>query len=151
MLIFVIILIVLLVLIIPLFCSVRVYFSFKHLEGENRTDLEVKYLFFNKALSVKKKEKTETKKSTVKPKKDIPENGIKYFLDLYKEIKEDVLGVLNYLTKRATVFENIKIKVDFGFSNTSNTGIMTGTLNGVLYNIMAYFHNNFTSNYHGTP
>lgn len=144
MLVFIIIFIVLLFLISFLFCSVRLYFSFSRSEGENSTEFIIKYLFINRTLAVEKKQKNEKEKNDKEDKRDLPENGIKYYLDLYKEIKDDIFGVLDYLTTKAAVFENIKIKVDFGFSNVANTGVMTGTLNGVLYSIMSYFHNKFT-------
>lgn len=138
---FIILCIVLLLLISVLFCSVKLYFSFTRYEGENATKIKVKYLLFNKAIPIEKQKKEQTEDKT----KDEPaKKGIKYYLDLYKDIKDDVFGILDYVTKKAGVFENINIKLNFGFSNPAHTGVMTGALNGVIYNIMAYFHNNFT-------
>lgn len=147
MLIYIIIFIALSALIFLLFSSVSFNFSFRRREGKNSTEFLIKYLFINKKIAVEKKDKTkktENKKTDKQGKNDLAENGIRYYLDLYKEIKDDVFGILNYITRKTGVFESIKIRVDFGFSDVSKTGIMTGTLNGILYNIMSYFHNNYT-------
>lgn len=127
-----------------LFNSVYVSVYYRRSEAENDTELIIKYLFFKKKIPIEKKEKSKQVKKPEEEKEDLPTRGLKFYYNLYKLLKDDVFDVLNYLMKKAVVFKEINIKTDFGCKDAASTGILTGTLNGVFYNIIAFFHNNFT-------
>lgn len=122
-------------LILLLNTSITAVFKVSLKEKEFATQLEITYLFIRKNLLVDKEKKTSKKESASKKESS--------YINLYKLIKDDVFKILRYLLKNGAVFEQIQLKTEFGFSDVSQTGIMTGTLNALFYNVMAYFHNNF--------
>ncbi len=135
-------LLILIVFAVFLFCNLTVSFSYSHFESENKTELVIKYLFIKKKIHTEKKEKAQNDKKDEK--NDLPSKSLKDYYNLYKLLKDDVFKLLDYLMKKAAVFKEINIKTDFGCKDAAITGILTGTLNGIFYNIIAFFHNNFT-------
>ena len=53
----------------------------------------------------------------------------------------DIFGFLKFLSRKAIIIKTMDLKIDFGYSDAAATGLMTGILNGSVYNILAVIFN----------
>lgn len=131
------------IIFIAILLNVPVYLT---IEGEKNREkagfgLEIRCLFFRikPKSSGKKKKKVKKKEPPKTPgEEDISflkklENGIKVF----KEIEDDVVELLQYISRRAVSVKDINFFMDFGFSDPMYTGIATGLINATVYNFLA--------------
>lgn len=120
-------------------------------EGESHSAvLRIKYLFFSiklipKDAPKKKKrnkkgkknpEKAGTEKKEDKPLKERIEHGI----EVYKKVEDDIAEIIMYAKRHAVTVGEISFLMNFGLSGAMETGIATGALYGVIYNIISLIH-----------
>ena len=60
---------------------------------------------------------------------------------IYKQVKGDVLKLLAYAGKHSVTFREIDTYIEFDFENPMHTGIATGIINGIVYNLLALTDN----------
>lgn len=93
----------------------------------------------------KKKEKKEKAEDTEK--EDFLEKfKIKFdnWLDAFNAVKWDIANILDYLAGKLVRVKDLYIGMIFGFDDAAANGIMTGVLNGVVYNILGFAHRHMT-------
>ena len=141
---FIIIAVILIFVSILLTAPSLVEFSFKWDENERKFSLKLKYLFFKKMLFPHSdKEKAKPKKEK-KQKKEIEKKKytlsdvrsyVKKLHHLYSEVKDDVIKLLKYAKTNAVTIKKLDTNIKFDTDNPMNTGILTGSSNGMIYNI----------------
>lgn len=140
----------LLLLLIPSYVDI----SFKMDEFEKKTAVTFRYLFIRLRLAPgkghkegkknRKKQKDvsagageKKKKFSAKDTWEKTKNGY----GLFKEVKSDVSGILLYAKKHLVKIDLIGLDIVFDRDDPMDTGIMTGALNGGIYNILALLDN----------
>ena len=110
--------------------------------GNVKNKLVFKYAFIKIVLSPKEKKKNKPSK---KEKKQFSfsqaKETFKYIKRVYSECKHDIALILKYAGKHAVKIRQLDVNVKFDFENPMNTGIATGTINGVVYNALALIDN----------
>lgn len=133
-------------ILVLLFVPVRIKVSYSYDEARGKTSAMLEYLWFKYNLfggkeKSKKEKKPKEKKEKEKFSFEKQKAKLEKYIGIFKSIKADLGKILDYLTKRATVFENISVEVEFGFENAMHTGIFTGLLNGFVYSVLGFIHN----------
>ena len=135
------IILVILIFAILLFVPFFIVVEFSKKDDKKSFDLKIKYLFF--CIKIKDK-KAEKRKKTIKEKEDSDlMKKIKKGIKVFKEIEDDVVDILYYASEKAIKIRKLTFFLDFGLSNPMNTGISTGAMYGVVYNILAMLNNFF--------
>lgn len=132
--------VIIMVLILLLFIPSELLCTFIWNEYERKTEIKFKYLFFKKVFfPIKSKKKSKENKYN-KKKYTFNDVKTKYFefKSYYKEIKDDVIGILNYARKHAVTIKETDVFVKFDCDDPMNTGINVGIINGVVYNILGF-------------
>ena len=141
--------VVLLIIASILFLPVYATVNYRY-EGERHSFIVairvLKITIFKKDLLAERKaqvKKTEKKKpqKTEKPEKK-KKKPLKERLKALISTKENIFKIFDAL-KRLLVFKKLFLTVKFGTSNAANTGMLTGALNIVVYNLFALIYNNF--------
>ena len=146
MAVFWIILSLLLLLTVLMFIPSLLSISFVWNENERKLKVEFKYLFFKIVLTPRKKKVKKTKEKT---------NDKKYTLDdvrkfyktskeIYSLIKEDVFKILEYAKDHAVKISRIDLDAQFDIEDSMKTGIVTGVINGTVYNAIGVLDNLFS-------
>jgi len=140
----IIIAVVLVVIAILLTAPSLLEFSFKWDENERKFSLKLRYLFFKKILFPSSKKKKTKPKKEKKQKKEIEKKKytlsdvksyVKKLRYLYSEIKDDIIKLLKYAKSHAVTIKKLETDIKFDTENPMNTGILTGSSNGMIYNI----------------
>ncbi len=132
------------VLLVPLTIEVE----YKKNVTENKVTAKVKYMGITIDLLKRQpnqkhkadKPQKEAKKLSFSEVKQAIEKGS----DIFSEIREDIVHILEYLSRRAVRVNLIKLHIVFGFDDAMYTGMMTGLLNGVAYNVLGLLHHHLT-------
>ncbi len=130
-----------------LFIPIRFEVDFKRDALQNKVTATLKYagLKFRLFDNTEKKDKPR-KKTEKKPKEKEPfsfereKKKIEKYLKVFESIEADIVKTLQYMARRAVVFDNIEVESEFGFSDAMHTGIFTGILNGFVYSILGVVH-----------
>lgn len=127
---------------------VPTYFRFEFIkDGKNKKfDVLVSYLFLKIKLNSPRKEKGKKNKKEKKPKKDTKqETSIIKKVDkgirIFKEIEDEVIEILFYASHHAVRVKDFKVHINFGLDDAMYTGIATGAIYGVVYNIISLLNN----------
>lgn len=128
-----------------LFVPLRIKVNYSRDEAGNQTTVVLEYLWFKLKLfgdkeKPKKKKKPKEKKEKEEFSFEKQKEKLEEYINIFESIKADLGKILEYLTKKAAVFENIKVDVEFGFENAMHTGIFTGLLNGFVYSVLGFIH-----------
>lgn len=126
-------------ILVLLFVPFKIKVSYSYDEAKGKTTAVLEYLWFKHSLLGDKK-KPKEKKEKEKFSFETQKTKLEEYIGIFKSIKADLGKILEYLTKRATVFENISVDVEFGFENAMHTGIFTGLLNGFVYSVLGFIH-----------
>lgn len=107
----------------------------------------VQYMFIKyKVLPKTIKEEAETlaeEEEGEKPKKKPDRDEVLTLVKAaYKDIKDGVFSLVGYVIKHAVTICELNISADYGFSDPMTTGIVTGLLNGAVYNIIGMLDRN---------
>ncbi len=142
-------LIIIAVVAVLLYVPSLLEFSFVWNETEKKVTLRFRYLFYKKNIipsnsdkkeKIKKKEKKKKKKYTFEEVK----TTAKRFIKIFDAIKSDIAKILYYAKKHAVKIDKLNTDIKFDNSDPMKTGIMTGTINGVIYNLIAFLDRNIT-------
>lgn len=106
--------------------------------NSDENEITIRYLFFKLKIlpaGEKKDKPKEDKEEEEKPKKD--SKGIVSSVWISRsEIKWGVSKLLYYVIHNAIIVKELNISARFGFDNPMNTGLASGALNAVVYNII---------------
>ena len=137
----IIIALILLIFAVLLFVPFFFVIEFSKKEDKKNFDVKVKYLFFNIKTKEKKNEKPD---ETVKEKDNTTlTEKVKNGIEIFKENEDDVVDILHYASEKAVKIRNLTFCMDFGLSDPMDTGISTGAINGIIYNVLALLNNFF--------
>jgi len=132
---------------ILLFVPFYLVIEFSKKENEKKINASIKYLFFKVRLKRKaeKKNKPEKKdKKEIAPKKEEKLiERVNRGIETYKSIEDDLVDILCYASKKAITIKKMEFCLDFGLENPMHTGITTGALYGVVYNVLSVLNNLF--------
>ncbi len=158
------VIIALIIFFIALLLFVPVYVVFEAWAHDKKNDftVKIKYLFLNIKMNPKKNpgksgKKPKTKKSIkdVKEKENTKEKGSKTTLEkiekgieVYKYIEDDVAEIIAYAADHAVTVKQLKLIMRFGLDDAMYTGIATGALYGVIYNVIALLDRHLTVHNH---
>lgn len=133
---------ILAVVIVLFSIHINVGLSFSYNEKGNSGEIEIKYLFFKikvfpKSKPEKEKEqaKTPEEKEEKKKKTDI----IKYFeifTEIFDDLKNGLFSILNYIIEHLITIKKLNISAIYGTGDAMYTGILTGMVNGFVYNVI---------------
>ncbi len=134
-------------LVVLMLIPIRLEVDFKRDAVTNKVTVTLKYARFKFRLfnSTEKKDKPH-KKTEKKPKEKQPfsfereKAKIEKYIKTFESIKADIVKTLQYMARRAVVFDNVEVESEFGFSDAMHTGIFTGILNGFVYGILGVVH-----------
>lgn len=105
--------------------------------NSDENEITIRYLFLKLKIlpAGEKKDKPKPKEDEEKPKKD--NKGIVSTVWVSRsEIKWGVSKLLYYVIHNAIIVKELNISAQFGFDNPMNTGLASGALNAVVYNIV---------------
>lgn len=105
--------------------------------NSDENEITIRYLFLKLKIlpAGEKKDKPKKDKKEEKPKKD--SKGIVGSVWVSRsEIKWGVSKLLYYVIHNAIIVKELNISAQFGFDNPMNTGLASGALNAVVYNII---------------
>lgn len=105
--------------------------------NSDENEITISYLFLKLKIlpAGEKKDKPKKDKEQEKPKKD--SKGIVSSVWVSRsEIKWGVSKLLYYVIHNAIIVKELNISAQFGFDNPMNTGLASGALNAVVYNII---------------
>lgn len=148
MTVFYIIIAILVIILLLLFIPSKVRYSFEMDKNYRHQSLVFSYLFIKIPLiprkDVNKKKKKskkveEEKKEKFSVQKKIDE--IKGIVALLKSVKDDVFVILEYAKQHAVTVKSIDFDMEFDTEDPMRTGILTGTINGGVYNVLAILDN----------
>lgn len=109
----------------------------------NTVKLNVRYLGMTFSLIPKK-----SKKKIKQPQEedsqsfsfDTFKQGFDVFHEKFNDIKDDIIDILKFLSRRAVFFKQLKLRIQFGFEDAMATGITKGLLDGMLYNLVGLLY-----------
>ena len=142
--------VILLLIISLLLIPCLMYFDISAANGKFKYKLVFRYGFIRFTLlpsdknKKKKKEKAVSEKKTRDKKQFSFENAKQSFKtakNIYGQVKDDIRRLLSYAGKHSVTFRKIDTNIEFDFENPMHTGIATGIINGVIYNILALIDN----------
>lgn len=140
---------ILLLIFVLLLIPTLLEFEFSASNGEFNHKLVFRYGFIRFTVSPPKK-KAKAKKNDKSEKKisekkqfsyDSAMQSLKKAKYIYKQVKDDVLKLLSYAGKHSVTFREIDTYIEFDFENPMHTGIATGIINGIVYNLLALIDN----------
>lgn len=137
---------VLLIFAVLLFIPTYLCFEFKKDEKEKKTFFAIRYLFFcvrlipkKKTQNKKKKKKENDEKKREKRASDTGTVREKFerAVATYRSVEDDLAGIILYAKRRAVTVREISFFMDIGLEEAMHTGLVTGGLYGVIYNVIA--------------
>lgn len=131
-------LIIVFIIALILFAPVTCEYTFSLIDGKKINSFRVGFLLIKK--DIKKKEKTKENKKEKSSDFDIF-NKIKEYKEEYDILKEDIKKILIILKDKAIKIKKVSTNIHFSAGDAMKTGICTGILNGILYNLMAVLYN----------
>ena len=141
------VIIAVLFLIFALLLFTPIYFviNFSKTKDGSKFTSSIKYLFlrFSVKRKTSKKEKQQKEKRDDSKVEELPQK-IEKGIELFKYIEDDVVDILHYFSEKVIKIRKFNFFIHFGFSDPMHTGITTGALYGVIYNILSVFNNIFT-------
>ena len=134
---------IILIFAVLLFVPFFIVIEFSKKEDNKNSDIRIKYLIFN--VKIKNREnKSENKENAIKEKDNTTlTEKVKNGIEIFKENEDDVVDILHYASEKAVKIRNLTFCMDFGLSDPMDTGISTGAINGVIYNVLALLNNFF--------
>lgn len=131
--------VIMLLLLIPAYCILE----FSYNNKENNGSVIIKYAFLkfkifpnDKVEEVENEEET-TDKEEKKEKSDIL-GIITLIKEVYKQLKKDILNLLDYIICHAIKIKELNVSSKFGTGNPMYTGIATGAANAGVYNAVGW-------------
>ena len=128
---------VLIILLIP----VRIFalFAYGH---KNAAKLDVKIGF----VKLKIPKKVDGKKKTMptdseKTDKTGVLDKITTAHKIYSEFSEEILELIDYISRKSMVFENVKIDIEYSTGDAAATGILCGVINGAVWGALGIIDN----------
>lgn len=105
--------------------------------NSDENEITIRYLFLKLKIlpAGEKKDKPKKDKKEEKPKKD-SKGFVSSVWVSRSEIKWGVSKLLYYVIHNAIIVKELNISAQFGFDNPMNTGLASGALNAVVYNII---------------
>ena len=142
--------ILILALVIALFSiHINVKLSFSYNETGNEGEIEIRYLFLKFKVFPKKEETAEKEIEEVEKKEETKDRKkhdlIKYFkifAEVFDDLKKGVFSLLNYIIHHLITLKKLNISAIYGTGDAMYTGIMTGLVNGFVYNIVGLLSRN---------
>ena len=132
--------VVLLIIVILLFAPLRADISFLLLEGENRLCVRAGIAApFITVYDSSRKQKSKERKAQNKEKEEDIDSGNKKKKISFKDIKEVLnlaLDIFGFLKKRLKI-EFLKLHFHIGLDDAAQTGIVTGSAWGFLYDFVS--------------
>lgn len=130
-----------------LFSSVRLEMSYQKNELASEGEIWLKYLFFKIRLVPGKEKKSDKENKDGEQKKnsadfDSYKRKISDILRIFGLIKDDILDILRYCTKRMIVIKKLSFGFEYGLDDPMYTGILNGIIYGAAYNIMSVIYHN---------
>lgn len=146
--------IILLVILVILFLFVPFYLVVEYDKDSITDDMKLFVSYFGLRFNLKPKKKSEKKDD--EELKDLEEKEkfsitkfkaeFDKYVDIFNEYKDEFTTIMDFLSNRAIYFKIIEYTLNFGFGDAMMTGIMTGSINAVVYNILSIIHNHCTLN-----
>ena len=124
---------------------INVIADFSYNYGDN--SLFLKILFFEmKLYPQEKKDKKKNKKKDESPEeekdedKKIEKKKEKYSVNdmwyIFQSLKDNVLGLLNYIITKSLIIKDIRILADLGMGDPMYTGLLCGGVNAAVYGML---------------
>lgn len=115
--------------------------------GGDDNSITVSYLFLKfkiRPREAEKEAKTLAEDEADDNKKSMPDSKklLRLIKAAYKDIKDGISSLLGYIIKHAITIYELNISAEYGFENPMHTGIVTGTANAVVYNIIGMLERN---------
>ncbi len=111
-------------------------------DSKIRNAINIRYAFFKFKIYPPDKGDKKIEKEDKNVNKDIP--VMKLIKAIYKELKEDIKRLGVYIIKRAVRIKELNISAKFGVGEPMYTGILSGTVNAVVYNAVAFLDRHMT-------
>ena len=132
--------VIMLLLLIPADCILE----FSYNNKENNGSVIIKYVFLkfkifpnDKVEEEVENEEETTDKEEKKEKSDIL-GIITLIKEVYKQLKKDILNLLDYIICHAIKIKQLNVSSKFGTGNPIYTGIATGAVNAGVYNAVGW-------------
>lgn len=126
---------------LPIDCD----FGVAYRERQMKTELEIRFLFLRIHPMKWEKRKKKEKKQPAEKKDTEGSRGFQRIWELlqngariFGELKDELIELLRYTAEKGGEVRLFQCGLDFGFSDAAVTGMMTGVLNGVIYNIYGF-------------
>lgn len=132
---------IMLILLIPVDCII----DFSYNKDKNRGYIILSYAFLKiKILPTEKKIEKAAKDTEEEAEKEVPkkdrqsvEGTVKFAEEVYAELKDDIKNLISHFFKKTLRVKELNISSKFGTGDAMYTGIITGGLNGFVYNVIS--------------
>lgn len=126
---------------------IKVKLLFSYCEKGTEAEFGIQYLFFKfkiypKAKEEAKEEKTSSAEDKRKKKQVDIKKYFKILTVIFEELKNGIFSLLNYIIKHLITVNELNISSRFGTGDPMYTGILTGVVNGTVYNIIGLLSRN---------
>lgn len=133
--------VIMLLLLIPADCILE--FSYNNKENNGSIIIKYAFLKFRIFPNDKVEKEVETEEETTEKEEEEKEKSdtlgiITLIKEVYKQLKKDILNLLDYIICHAIKIKELNISSKFGTGNPMYTGIATGTVNAGVYNIVGW-------------
>ena len=134
------------VLLVMLFAPLDAELSYHKDLYQQEEQLTLRYLGIRiplqKGGKKEKKEKKEKSEQEEKPDDESILARMRKFRSAYQMLREELLGLLRFLSKKAVRIRKFSFSLDFGLEDPALTGILSGIVYGVYYNLLALIDQN---------
>ena len=121
--------VIMLLLLIPADCILE--FSYNNKENNGSVIIKYAFLKFKIFPNDKVEEEVEKEKSDIL-------GIITLIKEVYKQLKKDILNLLDYIICHAIKIKELNVSSKFGTGNPMYTGIATGAVNAGVYNAVGW-------------
>ena len=133
--------VIMLLLLIPADCILE--FSYNNKENNGAVMIKYAFLKFKIFPNDKVEEEVEKEEETTDNEKEKKEKTdtlgiITLIKEVYKQLKKDILNLLDYIICHAIKIKELNVSSKFGTGNPMYTGIATGAVNAGVYNIVGW-------------
>ena len=132
--------VIMLLLLIPADCILE--FSYNNKENNGSVIIKYAFLKFKIFPNDKVEEEVENEEETTDKEEKQEKSDILGIITLikevYKQLKKDILNLLDYIICHAIKIKELNVSSKFGMGNPMYTGIATGAVNAGVYNIDIY-------------
>lgn len=126
--------VIMLLLLIPADCILE----FSYNNKENNGSVIIKYAFLKFKIFPNDKVEEETTDKEEKQEKSDILGIITLIKEVYKQLKKDILNLLDYIICHAIKIKELNVSSKFGMGNPMYTGIATGAVNAGVYNAVGW-------------